>query len=134
VLSASLDGTVKKWDLTSERCITTFNASIFSPVHCLALSNDCSKLFCGHSNGSVVMWSMKKGVQAASFQSHTKLITCILVTNDDQAFISGSYDRTLKRWHLDQPHQAITCFLGHTLGIAGAALSADNSRVYSCGT
>jgi WD40 repeat protein len=131
-LSGSRDGSVKQWDLESEQCVQTLTANILSPVNCLALTHDRTKLFCGHSDGSVVMWALgiKKSIQVSTFQDFDTCVTCVLVTHDDSAVISVSASNLIRR-DLYEPHRDAVHFHGVHL-IRSVVLSADSTLVFCC--
>jgi WD40 repeat protein len=109
--------------------VQTLTADILSPVLCLAVSHDRTRLFCGHSDGSVVMWDMgtKKGIQVSTFQDFDTCITFVLVSHDDSAIISVSSIHLIRRDLYKLDRDAVH-FQKHFHGVhpsQSAVLSAD---------
>jgi WD40 repeat protein len=113
--------------------VQTLTADILSPVLCLAVTHDRTKLFCGHSDGSVVMWDMgkKKGIQVSTFQDFDTCITCVLVSHDDSAIISVS-SHLIRRDLYKLDRDAVHFHRVHPNPIQSAVLSADSILVYCC--
>jgi WD40 repeat protein len=115
--------------------VQTLTTDMLSPVNCLALTHDRTKLFCGHNNGWVVIWDIKKekGIQLSTFRYTGNDIICVLVANDDSAFISVSSCELIRR---DLDSDVMDFFIDvaklFRFRIRSAVLSADSSLVYCC--
>jgi len=131
------DGKVKVWDLTSLKLVQDIdNEKSKSPgqisFECqgLLLMED-NILLCGNGNKIVAHRPLKvekeinlmkkfffaekrvyEDLPYASFEGHAKIVRILKSLHDGKRFLSGSYDCSIKLWHLDSK-SCVVNFLGH---------------------
>jgi len=124
LLSASRDRTVKMWDVTTGRCVSTFsehNASVW----CLDWDGG-SLAVSGSEDTLVKIWDLRTGNCIHSFNGHAKGIGSI--SFNEFYIASGSRDKTIMVWD----HKMQSCvhtLKGHTNSVR--CLKFDDKRVVS---
>ncbi|KAJ3599938.1 hypothetical protein NHX12_033890 [Muraenolepis orangiensis] len=129
VASASLDQTVKLWEVCSGELLL----SILFDVGIMSVTLDPCEyfLFCGGSDGNIFQVSLcsqslnrDQTFQSDSdgnqvFKGHRNLVSCLSVSMDGTLLLSGSHDETLRLWDI-QSKQSIRCFTqkGHVTNCA----------------
>ncbi|KAG7814496.1 hypothetical protein KL924_000910 [Ogataea haglerorum] len=97
LVSASLDNTVKVWDLNRNECIGRLEGHL-SSVECLAMEKDL--VVTGSLDASLRLWDYTKvGVDEPllhSFERHMDEITAVSMSGS--TIVSGSADRTIRHW------------------------------------
>ncbi len=106
-------------------------------VYCLAVTAKGTRLLTG-SWQSIMLWDISSGQRVASFGAfHTDYVSCLVVTPDGRGFVSGSADRCLALWRLEeslqlqQQHWPVHSFRGHTGPVTCAVISSDGNRLFS---
>ncbi|XP_051967704.1 WD repeat-containing protein 18 [Xyrauchen texanus] len=110
VASASLDQTVKVWEISSGEMLL----SILFDVGIMSVTFDPCEyfLFCGGSDGNIFLVSLcstslsrDKAFQSDNngnqvFKGHRNLVTCLSVSMDGTLLLSGSNDETVRMWDI----------------------------------
>ncbi|KAJ8278706.1 hypothetical protein COCON_G00057720 [Conger conger] len=116
VATASLDQTVKLWEISSGEMLL----SVLFDVGIMSVTLDpCEySLFCGGSDGSIFQVSLcsthlsrdktfqSDGEGNQVFKGHRTLVTCLSVSMDGTLLLSGSHDETVRLWDI-QSRQSI---------------------------
>uniref|UniRef100_A0A8C9V7Q3 WD repeat-containing protein 18 n=1 Tax=Scleropages formosus TaxID=113540 RepID=A0A8C9V7Q3_SCLFO len=116
VATASLDQTVKLWEISSGEMLL----SILFDVGIMSVTLDPCEyfLFCGGSDGNIFQVSLcsthlsrEKTFQSDNegnqvFKGHRNLVTCLSVSMDGTLLLSGSHDETARLWDI-QSKQSI---------------------------
>ncbi|KAM5238269.1 WD repeat-containing protein 18 [Ctenodactylus gundi] len=109
VATASLDQTVKLWEISSGELLLSvlFDAAI------LAVTMDLAEhhMFCGGSDGSIFQVDLctrppmqrERSFQPEQdpgrvFRGHRNQVTCLSVSTDGSLLLSGSHDETVRLW------------------------------------
>ena len=94
VVTGSLDGTLRFYDLRQKVCMETLT-SLFGGVTCLQSSE--YHIITGHTNGLVCHWDIRntKWFQQ-SFMAHNRTLTCLQF--DQTRLITGSADHNVAVW------------------------------------
>ncbi|XP_051259269.1 WD repeat-containing protein 18 isoform X2 [Dicentrarchus labrax] len=135
VATASLDQTVKVWELSSGELLL----SVLFDVEIMSVTFDPCEyfLFCGGSDGNIFQVSLcsqnlsrDKSFQSDSdgnqvFKGHRNLVTCLSVSMDGTLLLSGSHDETVRLWDV-QSKQSIRC-LTHKGLFTSNGLSGDDN-------
>lgn len=87
LLTASLDNTIKLWDIQSGRCARTLFGHI-EGVWCIAA--DHFRIVSGAHDKLVKVWDVQSGKCWHTFSGHTKPVCCVGLT--DTGFASGGDD------------------------------------------
>ncbi|XP_062868961.1 WD repeat-containing protein 18 [Trichomycterus rosablanca] len=130
VATASLDQTVKLWEISSGEMLLSvlFDVSIMSVT-----LDPCEYfLFCGGTDGNIFQLSLcntalshDKTFQSESegnqvFKGHKNGVTCLSVSMDGTLLLSGSHDETVRMWDV-QSKQCIRC-INHKGQVTNAAI------------
>ncbi|KAJ1060257.1 hypothetical protein K5549_004695 [Capra hircus] len=108
VATASLDQTVKLWEVSSGELLL----SVLFDVGVLAVTMDLAEhyMFCGGSDGSIFQVDLctwpgqrEKSFQPEQehgkvFRGHRNQVTCLSVSTDGSVLLSGSHDETVRLW------------------------------------
>jgi len=99
-------------------------------VMAMALSPDGKLLAQSGLDGSIHLWSLKRGQSFYRLQGHTQAVNVLAFSADGQWLVSGSHDRTLRLWHL-QTGDLIRLFAGQTSAVTSVAISRDRVLLLS---
>lgn len=93
--SASKDGSLRRWDLPKQTCVSAFVGHA-SEVHCLAVCESRGVLISGSSDHYVVVWDMDNPERRAALRPrHTGWVTCVAC--NDSLIVSAS-EADLRVW------------------------------------
>ncbi|MBD2234112.1 NB-ARC domain-containing protein [Phormidium tenue] len=121
--SGSYDQTVKLWDLSTGLCRQTFTGHT-GPVVSLAFSQAERHVISGSFDNTIKIWDIETGDCIQTLQGHGGLVSAIALppaaapahspqntaTSPGQpTFWSGSFDETIKQWHLETQTCLQTC-------------------------
>lgn len=131
LFSGGLLKTIRMWDVADGKefaQLTGHQAAITA----LAVSPDGSMLASGSEDGTVILWEIIHRKIMTQFKGHTDKITSLAFSPDRDSthLVSGSIDRTLRVWHVDQQKMI------HQLdaGCAAAAVAfVDDTTLASAG-
>uniref|UniRef100_A0A3Q3MIM2 WD repeat-containing protein 18 n=1 Tax=Mastacembelus armatus TaxID=205130 RepID=A0A3Q3MIM2_9TELE len=140
VATASLDQTVKVWELSSGELLL----SVLFDVEIMSVTSDPCEyfLFCGGSDGNIFQVSLcsqvsphhrDKSFQSDSdgnqvFKGHRNMVTCLSVSMDGTLLLSGSHDETVRLWDV-QSKQSIRC-LAHKGPVTNAVIMAAPANMF----
>ncbi|XP_041862015.1 WD repeat-containing protein 18 [Melanotaenia boesemani] len=138
VATASLDQTVKVWELSSGELLL----SVLFDVEIMSVTFDPCEyfLFCGGSDGNIFQVSLcsqslsrDKSFQSEPegnqvFKGHRNLVTCLSVSMDGTLLLSGSHDETVRLWDV-QSKQSIRC-LTHKGPVTNAVIMAAPANMF----
>ncbi|XP_041358721.1 periodic tryptophan protein 2 homolog [Gigantopelta aegis] len=99
VLSSSLDGTVRAFDLNRYRNFRTFTSPRPAQFSCLA-SDNSGEIVCagGLDTFEIFVWSMKTGRLLEVLTGHEGPISSLCFSPVSAILASGSWDKTVKLW------------------------------------
>ena len=100
-------------------------------VHSLALSSP-RFLVTGLGNGSVRIWDLEFGREAAKIQAHGGTITDLAIGARDTFLATGGDDGRARVWQLSNGRE-IASFDAHTGGVAGVALDEAGRNLITAG-
>lgn len=96
--SASLDGTVKQWNLEDGQLLQTLNND--RVINSLALSSDDRFVATGSSNGTLRVWETT-GKRLLSQTAHNSVIADLKFAAEGGFIASASWDGTIGLWQLN---------------------------------
>ncbi|KAJ1548339.1 hypothetical protein HK405_003615 [Cladochytrium tenue] len=129
VFSASLDGTVRAYDMIRYRNFRTFTTP--TPVQFAALAVDPSgEIVCAGSADSfeVFVWSVQTGKLLDIFSGHTGPIITLSFSPTEGRLISGSWDTTVRSWDVFG-RSLNTESLKHTTEVLAMAYRPDGREI-----
>jgi len=99
IVSASLDGTVRAFDLNRYRNFRTFTAPRPCQFSCLALDSS-GEIICAGSLDTfeICMWSMQTGRLLEIMAGHEGPVSCLAFSPMQSILVSGSWDNTARLW------------------------------------
>lgn len=131
LVSASLDDTVKIWDITTGHLLCTLKGHRRA-VNAVAISPDSSLVISGGDDDTVRLWNFQTGKLLSTLQEHTRDVNSVFVSRDGQLLASGSEDRTVKLWRLPRG-ELIRTLQGRAGMIKSVAISPNGKLVASGG-
>ena len=131
LVSGSIDGQVKLWDVATKENIATLTGHT-SEVYSVAFSPDDTTLASagGFQDYKVRLWDVGTGENIATFEGHTNSVNSLAFSSDGAILASGSNDRTVKLWDVKRKEN-ITTLAGHTDLISSVAFSPDRTIIAS---
>ncbi|KAJ3289898.1 hypothetical protein HK104_007150 [Borealophlyctis nickersoniae] len=99
VFSASLDGTVRAFDLVRYRNFRTFTTPTPVQFSCLAVDPSGDVLCAGSADTfEVFVWSVQTGKLLDILSGHTGPISCLSFSPSDGIVASSSWDKSVRLW------------------------------------
>ncbi|KAK7695479.1 hypothetical protein QCA50_000115 [Cerrena zonata] len=98
VASAS-NGSLKVWNLKTTACIRTMECTY--PICSTFLPGD-RQIAVGTKSGEILIYDVASSTLVETIQAHTSTVWSIQVREDGQALVSGSADKDVKFWELEQ--------------------------------
>ena len=141
IFSASLDGTIKRWDLDKGECVQSIKYDDYSVNECLAVICNEKYIFKGvktrhldTKKGLIHIFDVKLGGFINELAGHTDYARCFAMTS--KYLFSGSLDKSIRRWDLDSITNAHSKrstkeFFGHTDWVRSLCCTKDESRLIS---
>jgi len=103
-VSGSADGTLRLWDLTSERCLYVMDTMDIGErgddgwVGHFSLDGP-HKVLSGHKTGVVVLWDVRQKREAALLEGHTDHVQHTQIHGPPtHTFVTCSRDKTIRIW------------------------------------
>ncbi|MEB3279321.1 MAG: trypsin-like peptidase domain-containing protein [Lyngbya sp.] len=133
--TASDDGSIKLWDLT-----TAINTDTLPLLHSLTehsnavlsveFTPDGRKLASGSWDNMIMIWDIQTGELLNTLVGHQQLVSTIAISPDGKILASGSKDNTIKIWNLETG-ELIHSLKGHSLPVLSLAISPDGKILAS---
>ena len=84
---------------------------VVSPVHSLAVQNECLFILVGQETGGIVMQGVRylEGTTSHYFKGHKSIVNHLLMNDDETKFLSGSWDKSIIEWDLETGAQLQKC-------------------------
>lgn len=99
--TASWDESIRLWHVKSGKLIQEFrkkNDNKWVTSLSLALSYNGEQLLSGGSDANIYLWSTITGEIISQYHGHTGRVKTIALSPDENHFVSGSIDKTIKYW------------------------------------
>ncbi|KAL9314527.1 hypothetical protein ACSQ67_019979 [Phaseolus vulgaris] len=133
LLSASLDGTIRAWDLLRYRNFRTFTTP--SSRQFVSLTADQSgEVICAGTSDSfeIFVWSMRTGRLLDVLSGHEAPVHGLVFSSTNAVLASSSYDKTVRLWDVFDGKGAVETF-PHTHDILTVVYRPDG-RQLACST
>lgn len=140
VISGSGGGTIKVWDLNSERMQQSYHYGHKTNVTCLDF-HPFGDFFCsGSADTQLKLWDLrKKTICLQTYKGHTKQVNTVKLSPDGRWVVSGGADGVVKLWDLTAGKQMedftrhcgeITCLDFHPSEFVLAVGSVDRTITF----
>ncbi|WCJ40615.1 periodic tryptophan protein 2 [Euphorbia peplus] len=131
LLSASLDGTVRAWDLFRYRNFRTFTTPSSRQFVSLA-ADQSSEVICAGTLDSfeIFVWSMKTGRLLDVLSGHEGPVHGLMFSPTTAVLASSSWDKTVRLWDVFQGKGAVEPFI-HTHDVLTVVYRPDGKQLAS---
>ncbi|CAK61248.1 unnamed protein product (macronuclear) [Paramecium tetraurelia] len=130
---------IKIFDFLRGRIVQTYQAKQHSgDINSLLFSKKINQFFSGSDDRTIRVWSQidqKDWKCVQVLQGHLDWVLCLIQTEDEQILLSGSRDRTIKKWFKNEISQAFECtqtLTIHSDAVLGLSLNKSESFLVSC--
>ncbi len=128
LLSGSFDGTVREWDLKTQKPLRTWQLG--DTVNAIQFSPDGETFVTADAGGKVQRWNTRTGKLEMTYPGHAFLVTDAAISPDGEILATGSWDRTVKLWDF-QTGTLLKTLRGHNHPIQAIAFSPDGKGIVS---
>lgn len=128
VISASMDKTVRLWELTEDSRITLKHDQ---PIRDLRFSPDGQTIATASQDNTIRLWQRRDGKGLKTLWGHTDWVNAISWSPDGQQLVSASDDRTVRLWSVEG--QLLKTLRGHGDRILSVQWSPDGEIFASAG-
>ena len=128
-VSGSVDNTVRLWEVSSGKCLSTFEGHT-GQVTSVALSADGRWVLSGSMDKTLRLWDVTSGKCTRPFGGHAAQLTAAALSSDGHWALSGSMDKTLRLWEVSSG-KCLRTFEGHMDQVTSAALTSDRRLALS---
>ncbi len=132
IWSASADGSIALWDITSEGRIAREIMLDLGSVQQIALSPDGTLLLAGTQDNQMVLIDTSDGAIRHSFEGHNGSVNAVAFSPDGATALSGGEDGQVILWDI-QTGEQVRRMNGHTGSVLSLAFHPDGLRAVSCG-
>lgn len=136
VISGSEDKTIRVWEMKSGTVIRSLHSGHTKGVTSLGFVQTPSQhlVLSGSKDKTIVLWDIMEGTAERTYQSHSRSVNCIAVSNEYQYFASAGKDPLIKLHSFsDEDGVVHASFEGHTGPIFALAFSYDDKVLLSAG-
>ena len=130
LLTGSMDGTAKTWDVRTGKNLQTFPHS--GEIFDVAFSPDGEMIATGSTDETVKIWSVGKGYHLYTLKGHLDGIKAVAFSPNSRRIASGGGDNSAKVWNLPvgEPRGVLR---GHGKSIKSLKFSEDSKTLFSAG-
>jgi WD40 repeat protein len=128
IVSSSLDGTLRLWDLQGNLIGQPFQ-ELKAPIRSVAFNSNGKVIVSGDDDGRLGLWDLE-GRLITSFEGHKDWVTALAFSPDGKLIVSGSFDKTLRLWDL-QGNPIGEPFRGHEAPVTSVTFSRNGKLIIS---
>ncbi|KAG2747303.1 WD40 repeat-like protein, partial [Suillus brevipes Sb2] len=122
IITCSLDGSLRVWNVKSGKQIGEDWRDGDSEVYSIALSPDGKKVVSGSRDGAVRLWDIDTCKVVKKWTGHTGTVWSVCWSRDGRRVLSGSYDGTARQWEVES---------GETIENILASIETGHKEVYA---
>ncbi|KAG2051614.1 WD40 repeat-like protein [Suillus hirtellus] len=108
IMTCSLDGSLRVWNLKSGKQIEDDWCDGETGVRTIALSPDGKKVVSGSVDGGVRLWDIDTGKVTGRWTGHTGGVKSVCWSRDGQRVLSASLDGTARQWDVENGETILT--------------------------
>ncbi|OAP64881.1 hypothetical protein AYL99_00853 [Fonsecaea erecta] len=127
--SASVDGTVKIWNVSSGASLQTLEGHS-AGVNSVAFSPDSTRLASASDDRTVKIWDASSGAYLQTLEGHSSWVSSVTFSPDSTRLASASNDCTVKIWDASSG-ASLQTLEGHSAWVNSIAFSPDSTRLAS---
>ena len=132
-ISASADGTMRKWEIISGKCLGTIKVKGATPgVYAVAVSPDGKRIAAGCKDGVIREYDTQKGTLIRQLKGHFGYVRCLVYTHDGKRLLSSADDGAVRIWPAEG-EKPIAVLKGHRGGVLSVAVSSNDKYVLTGG-
>jgi len=131
VLSASLDETMKLWQVSTGHCLQTFRGHKNS-IRSVSISANGRYIISGSGDSSLKVWDISTGQCIKSFERHAGGVKSCCFSPNGILGISGGEDSTILLWAIETAH-CIRVLKGHIGSVNSVCFSPNGLWILSGG-
>ena len=129
MVTASVDGTAKLWDVDRGACTQNFDVpGDGNYTRSAVFSGDGALLLTASGNSTAQLWNVTTGELLQVLRGHKNWLCSATFSPDDRAIVTASHDHTARVWSV-MPGKASEVLQGHTGILKSACFSPDNTAV-----
>ncbi len=102
LVSGDDEGELKLWDLTSGRCLQTWQRPQKSRIRALTIDASGQWLACGGDDAEVELWNLSRGTCDRILSGHSKPIWTVAFAPCGTELMSAGEDETIRIWTLGE--------------------------------
>ena len=129
IVSASVDETIKLWDIQSGECIKTLKGHTYF-VESASFSPDGKYIVSASYDNTLRIWDTSSGKCIQTLEGHTDDVNSATFSPDERYIVSASGDNTIKIWDTENG-KCIKTIEGHTSYVNSANFSPDGRYIVS---
>ena len=129
LVSGSFDTTLKRWNLSTGKEISTLEGNAGS-VHAVAISSDGRTIASGHGNNTIKLWNLSTGQEIGILKGHSSSVESVAISQDSKILAGGGFDGTIKLWDLATKREIAT-FKGNSTAVKSVAFAPDGQTLAS---
>ena len=129
--SGSIDGTIRIWNMRSERHVRTLRGHR-SEIFSVAWSPNGRTLASASRDGTVRLWNPDNGANLSTLHGHGQTVWSVAFSPDGRTLASGGQDGTIHLWN-PRTGNLITTLRGHTGGVHSIAFH-PNGQLFVSGS
>lgn len=132
VVAAYSDGTIKIWNVDTEKCVKTFGDrnGHRGPINTAAYNHSENLIVSASSDSTIKLWDVKTGDCLKTLEGHHNAVETAFFNQKGNLLISSSIDRTIKIWDV-ATGVLMETLEGHTGGVSSAFFNRNGDKIVS---
>ncbi|MDE2856132.1 MAG: protein kinase [Chloroflexota bacterium] len=135
ILSASWDGTIRRWDWTSGEQVRLYEIPDSPRVYMIELLPNGEQFISGSHDGVIRLWDIESGEVLREYIGHTDPVNGVHLSSDGRLLVSAagnwfSDDQTIRLWNVESG-ELLRTFAGHDHIVNYAQISPNEEFIVS---